>query len=115
MCSIVKIQIYTNVYVPHLSSAWQVTACVTDSSLLRKEVYPTDVCRRAREYLKATSGGCGAYTDSAGLPLVRQQVADFLQKRDGYEADAKSIQLTTGASEGVKRAISALIQELFKF
>ena len=70
-----------------------------------------DVVRRAREYLEATSGGCGAYTDSPGLPLVRQQVAEFLRKRDGYEADAKSIQLTTGASEAVKRAISALIQE----
>lgn len=71
-----------------------------------------DVVRRAREYLEATGGGgCGAYTDSPGLPLVRQQVAEFLRKRDGYEADAKSIQLTTGASEAVKRAISALIQE----
>ena len=60
--------------------------------------------------MAATTGGSGAYTDSSGLLLVRQQVADFLKRRDGFEADPKSIYLTTGASEGVKRAISALIK-----
>eukprot|EP00439_Symbiodinium_sp_Y106_P006454 s7321_g1.t1 len=75
------------------------------------------VVQRANEYLEATNNaGTGAYTDSSGLLLVRQQVAAFLQKRDGFPADPKAIYLTTGASEGVKlgsskRAISALLKD----
>mmetsp|Transcript_48482 Transcript_48482/g.108903 ORF Transcript_48482/g.108903 Transcript_48482/m.108903 type:complete len:508 (-) Transcript_48482:23-1546(-) len=90
----------------------QVAAAVTDPSLLEGGPYATDVVRRAKEYLQATNNaGTGAYTDSSGLLLVRQQVAEFLLKRDGFPADPKAIYLTTGASEGVKRAISALLKD----
>jgi len=90
----------------------QVAAGVTDPSLLKQGLYPGDVVQRANEYLEATNNaGTGAYTDSSGLLLVRQQVAAFLQKRDGFPADPKAIYLTTGASEGVKRAISALLKD----
>lgn len=90
----------------------QVAAAVTDPSLLSAGIYPDDVKKRATEYLAATNGaGSGAYTDSSGLLLVRQQVANFLLRRDGYPAEPKDIYLTTGASEGVKRAITALIKD----
>ncbi|CAJ1355515.1 unnamed protein product [Effrenium voratum] len=90
----------------------QVAASVTEPGLLKAGIYPEDVVKRATEYLGATNGaGTGAYTDSSGLLLVRQQVAEFLLKRDGFPAEPKNIYLTTGASEGVKRAISALIKD----
>ncbi len=74
-------------------------------------VYPADVIERAQEYHNSTNGnGVGAYTDSAGLLLVRNQVAAFMLERDGYEANPKHIALTTGASEGVKRCIGALVR-----
>lgn len=88
----------------------QVAAATLDPNLLADNVYPEDVARRAKEYLAATGGsGVGAYTDSNGLMLVRQQVAAFIEKRDGFPANPNHIQLTTGASEGAKRAIAALI------
>eukprot|EP00929_Paragymnodinium_shiwhaense_P019606 TRINITY_DN13311_c0_g1_i1.p1 TRINITY_DN13311_c0_g1~~TRINITY_DN13311_c0_g1_i1.p1 ORF type:complete len:544 (-),score=81.56 TRINITY_DN13311_c0_g1_i1:296-1834(-) len=88
----------------------QVAAATVDPTLLTANVYPKDVVQRASEYLAATNGsGIGAYTDSSGLLLVRQQIAAFLEKRDGFPADVNRIYLTTGASEGVKRCISALI------
>ncbi|CAJ1460655.1 unnamed protein product [Effrenium voratum] len=90
----------------------QVAASVTEPGLLKAGIYSEDVVKRATEYLGATNGaGTGAYTDSSGLLLVRQQVAEFLLKRDGFPAEPKNIYLTTGASEGVKRAISALIKD----
>merc|ERR1719359_1026521 len=88
----------------------EVAAATNDPNLLNSNVYPEDVVRRAKEYLAATGGsGVGAYTDSNGLMLVRQQVAKFIEKRDGFPANPNQIQLTTGASEGAKRAIAALI------
>lgn len=37
-----------------------------------------------KEYWFAFSTGAGAYSDSRGLPGVRQEVAEFILQRDGY-------------------------------
>ena len=45
----------------------------------------------------------GAYTDSAGLPIVRQDIADYISRRDeGVPCNPSDIYLTTGASGGIK-------------
>ena len=73
--------------------------------------FSTEVVERARAYHHATSGaGVGAYTDSIGLALVREQVAAFIEARDGYPCEPSHLALTTGASEGVKRALGALVR-----
>lgn len=61
--------------------------------------------QRARQYLDAIRGGIGAYSDSQGYSIVRDEVADFITARDGPElgkASAGDIFLTDGASAGVK-------------
>src|SRR5262245_26657760 len=45
---------------------------------------PSDVVARAKAYLSAT-GGVGAYSNSAGVDLVRQEVAAFIACRDGFK------------------------------
>jgi len=90
----------------------QVAACCMLPSLMGEvgAGLPQDVKDRAKEYLMATgNNGMGAYTNSIGLELVRKQVAAFIERRDGFPADPEMIELTTGASEGVKRCLSALI------
>lgn len=47
-------------------------------------LFPADAIARAKHYLSLTSGGLGAYSDSRGLPGVRKEVAEFIQRRDGY-------------------------------
>lgn len=80
-------------------------------ALEASQLYATDVLARAREYHRATGGnGVGAYTDSIGLKLVRQQVAEFIEERDGFPCNPAHVALTTGASEGVKRTLGALIR-----
>jgi aspartate/methionine/tyrosine aminotransferase len=59
------------------------------------------VLERAKKYL-AAAGSIGAYTDSMGLFPVREEVAAFLQARDGVAADPGTIFLTNGASDGVR-------------
>jgi alanine transaminase len=55
---------------------------------------PPDVLARTKEYLTAIPQGIGAYSESQGFGIVRQQVADFISARDGVPADAKNIFLT---------------------
>jgi aspartate/methionine/tyrosine aminotransferase len=51
------------------------------------KLFPKDAVERARQLLDAFKGGVGAYQDSRGNPLVRQQVADFITARDGFKAN----------------------------
>jgi alanine transaminase len=90
----------------------EVAACVLCPGILdfKSDSMPSDVVTRAKEYLAATGqNGVGSYTHSNGLIMVRRQIAAFIEKRDGFPCDVERLALTTGASEGVKRCISALI------
>lgn len=49
--------------------------------------------------------------ESQGITSVRQEVADFLTRRDGYPGDANNIFLTDGASAGVKYLLNTLIRD----
>ncbi|KAI7845708.1 hypothetical protein COHA_000822 [Chlorella ohadii] len=73
-------------------------------------LYPKDAIERARK-LHKTFGSVGAYTDSRGNPGVRQEVADFIQARDGYPANPDHIFLTDGASVAVRLLLNALIRD----
>jgi alanine transaminase len=53
----------------------------------------------------------GAYTESAGILGVRQEIAQFLFERDGYEGNPGDIFLTNGASEGVRLCMQTIIRD----
>ena len=74
------------------------------------EAFPRDVLYKAAEFLAGTNGGIGAYTETEGLAVVRNKVSKFIEARDGYPADSKTIMLTSGASEGIKRIIQSLLR-----
>ncbi|TNJ28284.1 putative Alanine aminotransferase [Giardia muris] len=63
---------------------------------------------RARAFLAKNPSGLGAYTTTKGFPSVRREVADFLERRDGFPADPEDIYLTDGASLPVKAVIKLL-------
>ncbi len=50
----------------------------------------------------------GCYSDSAGLELVRNHVAKYIEHRDGFPADPSNIILCAGASEGIRVSIANL-------
>ena len=87
------------------------SACMYPALLDVPNLFPADVVRRAKAYLASTDRGCGlgAYTDSHGLPLVRDEVAAFIAERDGFPCNPSDLALTTGASEGVRRVIQAIL------
>jgi aspartate/methionine/tyrosine aminotransferase len=75
------------------------------------QFYPNDVVERARMILLRHPHGTGAYTQSAGIPLIRAAVADFISKRDGIPASKDHIVLTDGASKGAQSVLMALLRD----
>jgi aspartate/methionine/tyrosine aminotransferase len=76
-----------------------------------EKLFPADAIRRAREIKQGLGGsGSGAYSHSQGVKLFRDDVAKFIQERDGgVPADAENIFLTNGASDGIKNVLTALV------
>jgi aspartate/methionine/tyrosine aminotransferase len=52
-----------------------------------EQIFPKDAIARARKLLAAFKGGVGAYTDSRGNPLVREEIAQFIAARDGHPSN----------------------------
>jgi aspartate/methionine/tyrosine aminotransferase len=75
------------------------------------QLYPADAVARARMITEKNPNGMGAYTQSAGIPFIRQAVADFIARRDGIPADPNRILLTDGASKGVQAALTLLLNK----
>uniref|UniRef100_A0A0A1XKE0 alanine transaminase n=2 Tax=Zeugodacus cucurbitae TaxID=28588 RepID=A0A0A1XKE0_ZEUCU len=88
----------------------QLLALTLDTSLFNSPDYPEDVKKRARIILDGCQGqSVGSYTDSAGIEVIRRQVANFIEKRDGIPSNWENIYLTAGATPGIK-SILALVR-----
>ncbi|KAJ8522079.1 hypothetical protein ONZ45_g1264 [Pleurotus djamor] len=100
---------------PPITFTRQVAALMEWPALaeLAPEAFPKDVLARAKE-LQEEIGSIGAYSHSQGVPFIRQNVAKFIEERDGYPADPNHIFLTGGASAGVSLLISMLISQPHK-
>ena len=75
--------------------------------LLNNLEYKQDVIDRAKKLLKDVKS-VGAYSQSQGAPGIRQSVADFIERRDGYPADPANIYLSAGASSGVNSLLNII-------
>ena len=70
---------------------------------------PEDVKERITLLLNGLGGkSVGAYSDSAGVEIIRRHVAEYIEERDQVVSDWQNIVLTTGASEGAKAMLSFL-------
>lgn len=69
--------------------------------------YKQDAIDRARWLLKQV-GSVGAYSQSAGAPGIRQSVANFIERRDGFPANKDNIYLCAGASSGVNTLLNII-------
>uniref|UniRef100_A0A0D6R2C2 Aminotransferase class I/classII large domain-containing protein n=1 Tax=Araucaria cunninghamii TaxID=56994 RepID=A0A0D6R2C2_ARACU len=112
--------IFTNVGNPHalgqkpLTFPRQVVALCQAPFLMEDPnvelLFPADAIARAKHYIAMTTGGLGAYSDSRGLPGIRKEVAEFIERRDGYPSNPDLIFLTDGASKGVMQILNTIIR-----
>ncbi|KUI53139.1 putative alanine aminotransferase, mitochondrial [Cytospora mali] len=77
--------------------------------LLNHLDYKPDVIDRAK-WLLANVGNVGAYSASNGAPAIRQRIAEFLERRDGFPAKQADIYLSGGASSGVNTLLHVICE-----
>ncbi|KAK7801229.1 hypothetical protein U0070_015406 [Myodes glareolus] len=89
----------------------QVLALCVYPKLLSSPDFPEDVKRRAERILQACGGqSLGAYTISSGIQLIREDVAQYIERRDGgIPADPNNIFLSTGASDAIVTVLKLLV------
>jgi len=92
----------------------QVASLLENPSLLEHEdvltgslEYKSDVIARAKKLLKEIKS-VGAYSQSQGAPGIRQSVAEYIERRDGYPASFENIYLSNGASSGVNTLLHTI-------
>ncbi|KAH8176811.1 aminotransferase class I and II domain-containing protein [Sarocladium implicatum] len=92
----------------------QVLSLLENPQLLEKEDvlinglgYQPDVVQRAQTLLKSV-GSVGAYSASSGVPAIKESIAKFLERRDGFPADPSKIYLSAGASSGVNTLLHVI-------
>lgn len=83
-------------------------ALVVDPSNFAESKYPEDCKSRARAILDGCGGGSiGAYSDSAGIEVIRQHVAEYIERRDGgIPASWQDVYLCAGASQSIKSVMA---------
>jgi aspartate/methionine/tyrosine aminotransferase len=96
-------------YIRQILSLMEYPALLENKNI--NEIYPADMIDRAKHLHHLMPHGTGAYTQSAGMPFVKQAVAKFIEARDGIPTDENQIILTDGASKGVSAVLTALLKK----
>ncbi|CAM9155100.1 unnamed protein product [Lampetra planeri] len=88
----------------------QVLALCSYPELLNDSTFPEDAKSRARRILQSCGGNSmGSYSASQGIDSVRQDVARYIERRDGGVCcDPDNVYLTTGASDGIVERTATL-------
>ncbi|XP_043109983.1 alanine aminotransferase 2-like isoform X2 [Puntigrus tetrazona] len=89
----------------------QVLALCSYPDLLEDSKFPEDAKSRARRILQACGGeSLGAYSTSQGIEMIRQDVAHYIERRDGgITSDPDNIYLSTGASDAIVTMLKLLV------
>ncbi|KAF2279125.1 PLP-dependent transferase [Westerdykella ornata] len=69
--------------------------------------YKSDVIARAKWLLQELRS-VGAYSQSQGASGIRERVAEFIERRDGYPSKYTDIYLSNGASSGVNTLLNVI-------
>eukprot|EP00743_Colponemidia_sp_Colp-15_P001019 GILK01001125.1.p1 GENE.GILK01001125.1~~GILK01001125.1.p1 ORF type:complete len:514 (-),score=88.66 GILK01001125.1:119-1618(-) len=76
-------------------------------------VFERDAIDRAKEFLRRVPSGIGAYSASQGLEVVRENVAKFIARRDGFPSNPDDIFISDGASASVDLSLRVMIRDEF--
>ncbi|XP_072874668.1 alanine aminotransferase 1 isoform X2 [Chlorocebus sabaeus] len=89
----------------------QVLALCVNPDLLTSPSFPDDAKKRAERILQACGGhSLGAYSVSSGIQLIREDVAKYIERRDGgIPADPNNVFLSTGASDAIVTVLKLLV------
>ncbi|CAH1778604.1 unnamed protein product [Owenia fusiformis] len=88
-----------------------VALCTYPDILMDNKEFPSDAKERAKRILAGCKGGSiGAYSDSTGVEVIRQDIAAYITQRDGgVPSDPNNIFLSTGASDAIKSVLKLMM------
>ncbi|XP_027713568.1 alanine aminotransferase 1-like isoform X2 [Vombatus ursinus] len=89
----------------------QVLALCQYPDLLSSPSFPEDAKKRAMRILQSCEGhSTGSYSASAGIQMIREDVARYIEHRDGgIASDPDNIFLSTGASSAIMAVLNLLV------
>ncbi|XP_056371573.1 alanine aminotransferase 1 [Oenanthe melanoleuca] len=89
----------------------QVTALCLCPELMNDPSLPSDAKERAQRLLAACGGqSAGSYSASPGIQMVRENVARYIERRDGgIPSHPDDIFLSTGASDAIVNVLKLLV------
>ncbi|XP_007488862.1 alanine aminotransferase 1 isoform X2 [Monodelphis domestica] len=89
----------------------QVLALCLYPDLLSSSSFPEDAKKRAERILQACEGhSVGAYSASPGIHVIREDVARYIEQRDGgIPSSPENIFLSTGASQAIVTVLKLLV------
>lgn len=96
-------------YIRQILSLMEYPALLDDPAA--SKIYPADIIELAKKLHHQMPHGTGAYTQSAGMPFIKQAIAKYIESRDGIHANENNIILTDGASKGVSAVLTALLKK----
>ncbi|KAA0196862.1 Alanine aminotransferase [Fasciolopsis buskii] len=85
-----------------------VLSVATNHDLFKSSIISEDAKLRANRFLDSCGGSIGVYSQSTGVQVVREDVARYIESRDGLPANPNDIFLSSGASEAVKLILQLL-------
>lgn len=87
----------------------QVVALVTYPQLQDSPDFPADAKQRAKRILDSASGhSIGAYSESTGIRIIREDIAKYIEQRDGIPSNFLNVFLSSGASSSIKAVLELL-------
>lgn len=95
---------------PPITFIRQLLGLVTYNNLFSDATIPDDVKQRAQVILNDCQGqSVGSYSDSGGIRVIRQHVAEYIKRRDGgIPSDWENVILSAGASGSIKSILALL-------
>lgn len=72
--------------------------------------FPSDIKRKVERLLSACGGrSLGSYTEASGMFIIRQDIADYIHRRDGYLCNPDDIYLCDGATNGIRTVMKLIM------
>lgn len=96
---------------PIITFPREVIAVAEYPEIAKHAVFPDEVVERAMEFVNFSPATMGAYTHVQGILQVREDVAKFIEKRDGHSASPDHIYLSSGATSAIVEVLHTLIND----
>ena len=72
--------------------------------------FPSDIKRKVERLLSACGGrSLGSYTEAPGIFTIRQDIADYIHRRDGHLSNPNDIYLCDGATNGIRTVLKLIM------